>query len=127
VAFLSGFFGALALGLASVGLYGVMAYAVTGRTREIGIRIALGASRGDVIRMVVGEAMAPVMIGVAAGIAGALALSRLSATLLYGVAGADALSIALAAALMLAVALLAAVIPARRAARVDPLTALRYE
>jgi putative ABC transport system permease protein len=77
--------------------------------------------------MVVGEAMAPVMIGVAAGIAGALALSRLSATLLYGVAGADALSIALAAALMLAVALLAAVIPARRAARVDPLTALRYE
>jgi len=127
VAFLSGFFGALALGLASVGLYGVMAYAVTGRTREIGIRIALGASRGDVIRMVVGEAMAPATVGVAAGIAGALALSRLSSTLLYGVAGADALSIALAAALMLAVALLAAVIPARRAARVDPLTALRYE
>jgi putative ABC transport system permease protein len=77
--------------------------------------------------MVVGEAMAPVTIGVAAGIAGALALSRLSSTLLYGVAGVDALSIALAAALMLAVALVAAAIPARRAARVEPLTALRYE
>jgi predicted permease len=127
VALLSAFFGALALGLASVGLYGVMAYAVTGRTREIGIRMALGASRGDVIRMVVGEAMVPVVIGVAAGIAGALALSRLSATLLYGVAGSDALSIALAAALMLAVALLAAAIPARRAAHVEPLAALRYE
>jgi hypothetical protein len=127
VAVLSGFFGALALGLASVGLYGVMAYAVTQRTREIGIRIALGARRGDVIRMVVLEAMAPVAIGLVFGIAGALTLSRVFASLLFGVASADAVSIALATAIMLAVALLAAVVPARRAARVEPLTALRYE
>jgi predicted permease len=127
VALLSGFFGALALGLASIGLYGVMSYSVTRRTREVGIRMALGAQGGDVVRMVVREAMVPVTIGVAAGVAGALTLSRFVVSLLYGVAGADAISVTLAAALLFAVALLAAAIPARRAAHVDPLTALRYE
>ena len=104
-----------------------MSYSVTRRTREVGIRMALGAQGGDVVRMVVREAMVPVTIGVAAGVAGALTLSRFVGSLLYGVAGADAISIVLAAALLLAVALGAAAIPARRAARVDPLTALRYE
>src|SRR5208282_5836419 len=86
IAFLSGFFGILALGLASVGLYGVMAYAVTQRTREVGIRLALGAQRSDVIRMIVRESLVPVLVGMAVGLAGALALTRLVASLLYGVA-----------------------------------------
>jgi predicted permease len=127
IAFLSGFFGLLALGLASVGLYGVMAYAVTERTREVGIRMALGARRGEVVAMVVRESLKPVLIGMAAGIGAALALTRLMAGLLYGVAPRDPLSIAAAAAAMLVVALLAAALPARRASRVEPMTALRYE
>ena len=127
IAFLSGFFGILALGLASVGLYGVMAYAVTQRTREVGIRLALGAQRSDVIRMIVRESLVPVLIGMAVGLAGALALTRLVASLLYGVAPSDPVSIILAVAAMLAVALLAAAIPARRAGHVEPMTALRYE
>ena len=127
VALLSGFFGALALSLASVGLYGVMAYAVTQRTRELGIRMALGASGGDVVRMVLREGMAPVMVGIALGIGGALALGRLAASLLYGVDGTGAVSIGLAAAFLLVVALAAAAVPARRAARVEPVTALRHE
>ena len=127
IAFLSGFFGILALGLASVGLYGVMAYAVTQRTREVGIRLALGAQRSDVIRMMVRESLVPVLIGMAVGLAGALALTRLVASLLYGVAPSDPVSIILAVAAMLAVALLAAAIPARRAGHVEPMTALRYE
>jgi ABC-type antimicrobial peptide transport system permease subunit len=127
IAFLSAFFGILALGLASVGLYGVMAYAVTQRTREVGIRMALGARRGDVVRMVVAESLVPVLIGMAIGLAGAAALTRFIASMLYGVAPRDPLSLALAAAAMLAVALAAAAIPARRASRVQPMTALRYE
>ena len=127
IAYLSGFFGALALGLASVGLYGVMAYAVTQRTREVGIRLALGAGRGDVVRMIVGESLVPVLCGIAAGLAAALALTRLIASLLFGVAPRDPVSLVLATAAMLAVALGAAAIPARRASRVEPLTALRYE
>jgi ABC-type antimicrobial peptide transport system permease subunit len=127
IAFLSGFFGILALGLASVGLYGVMAYAVTQRTREVGIRMALGAKRGDVVRMIVRESLVPVLIGMLIGLVAALALARLIASLLYGVAPSDPALIALAAAAMLAVALLAAAIPARRAGRVAPMTALRYE
>ncbi len=127
IAFLSGFFGILALGLAAVGLYGVMAYAVTQRTREVGIRLALGARRGEVVGMIVRESLKPVLLGMAVGLAGALAVTRLVAGLLYGVAPRDPFSIILAAAAMLIVALLAAALPARRASRVEPMTALRHE
>ena len=127
IAYLCAVFGALALGLASVGLYGVMAYAVTQRTKEIGVRMALGAQRGDVIGMVLGESLLPVLAGMAAGLCAALALARLVAGMLYGVAPRDPLTIALAAAAMLAVSLAAAAIPARRASRVEPMSALRHE
>jgi ABC-type antimicrobial peptide transport system permease subunit len=127
IAFLSGFFGILALGLAAVGLYGVVAYAVTQRTREIGIRMALGAQRRDVVRMVVRESLVPVFLGLVVGLIAALILVRLIASLLYGVAPSDPGSILLALGAMLAVALLASTIPARRAADVPPMTALRYE
>jgi predicted permease len=103
IAWLAGFFGLLAVALASVGLYGVVAYAVTQRTREIGIRMALGAQAGNVVRMIVGDSLVPVLAGVAAGLAGALALARLVAGLLYGVAPRDPLSMALAAGGMLTV------------------------
>jgi ABC-type antimicrobial peptide transport system permease subunit len=127
IAFLSGFFGLLALGLAAVGLYGVMAYAVTQRTREVGIRMALGARRGEVIAMIVRESLRPVLIGTVIGLGAALAVTRLAAGLLYGVAPRDPLSLVLAASAMLIVAMLAAALPARRASRVEPMTALRYE
>jgi ABC-type antimicrobial peptide transport system permease subunit len=127
IALLSGFFGVLALGLASVGLYGVMAYGVTQRTREVGIRMALGARRGDVVRMIVRESLVPVLIGMATGLAAALALTRLIAGLLFGVAPRDPASILVAVTAMLAVSLLAAAIPARRASRVEPGMALRHE
>jgi ABC-type antimicrobial peptide transport system permease subunit len=127
IAFLSGFFGVLALGLASVGLYGVMAYAVTRRTREVGIRMALGAQRGDVVRMIMGESLLPVLMGMGIGLAGALILIRLVASLLYGVAPSDPGSIVLAVVAMLAVAIIATAIPARRATKVEPTVALRYE
>jgi predicted permease len=127
IAYLCAVFGALALGLASVGLYGVMAYAVTQRTKEIGVRIALGAQRGDVIGMVLRESLLPVLAGLAAGVAGALALARLVAGMLYGVAPRDPVTIVLAAVAMLGVSLAAAAIPARRASRVEPMTALRHE
>jgi predicted permease len=127
IALLAGFFGVLALGLASVGLYGVMAYGVTQRTREVGLRMALGAARGDVVRMIVRESMAPVLIGMVIGLGAALGLTRLVAGLLYGVAPRDPASIVFAVAAMLAVALAAAAIPARRASRVEPGIALRHE
>jgi ABC-type antimicrobial peptide transport system permease subunit len=127
IAYLSGFFGILALGLASVGLYGVVAYAVAQRTREIGIRMALGAQRRDVVRMVMRESLIPVLIGLCIGLVAALLLARFIASMLYGVAPSDPGSIAIAVAAMLGVALLAAGIPARRAAHVSPMTALRYE
>jgi len=127
IALLSGFFGMLALGLACVGLYGVAAYAVTQRTREVGIRMALGAQRGQVVGMIVRESLVPVLIGIAAGLAGAIAVTRLIAGLLYGVAPRDPLSMAPAACAMLAVALIAVAVPARRASRVEPMKALRYE
>ncbi len=127
IGYLAGFFGALALGLASVGLYGVMAYAVARRTREVGIRMAFGAQRGDVIRMMVGDSLVPVVAGVAVGLGAALALTKLLAGMLYGVAPRDPVSIALATGAMLIVALLAAAIPARRASSVEPTQALRYE
>ncbi len=127
IAMLSGFFGVLALGLASVGLYGVMAYAVAQRTREVGIRMALGAQRAEVVRMIVRESLAPVGIGMVIGLGAAFALAKLVATLLYGVAPGDPLSMGIAAAAMLAVSFGAAAIPARRASRVEPVQALRYE
>ncbi|MGD0773581.1 MAG: ABC transporter permease [Candidatus Solibacter sp.] len=127
IALLSGFFGSLALALASVGLYGVMAYGVTQRTREVGIRMALGARRGDVVGMIVRESLVPVLAGMAIGLGAALGLTHLIAGLLFGVAARDPVSIAAAVAAMLAVALLAAAIPARRASRVEPGMALRHE
>jgi len=127
IAWLAGFFGLLAVALASVGLYGVVAYAVTQRTREVGIRMALGAQATDVVRMIVRDSLVPVLAGVAIGLGAALALARLVAGMLYGVAPRDPISMIVAAAGMLAVALIAASIPARRASRVDPMRALRYE
>jgi predicted permease len=127
IALLSGFFGMLALGLASVGLYGVMSYGVTQRTREVGLRMALGAQRGDVVGMIVRESLVPVLVGMAIGLGAALVLTRLVAGLLFGVAPRDPASMLSAVAAMLAVALLAAAIPARRASRVEPGIALRHE
>jgi predicted permease len=124
---LLGFFGILALVLASVGLYGVMAFAVTSRTAEIGIRMALGAARADVVTMVLRETLVLVGIGAILGIAAAAASTRLLERLLFGVTPTDPLTIAGTTLLMLAVAALAAAIPAKRAAAVDPLVALRYE
>ena len=127
IAYLVGFFGVLALGLASVGLYGVMAYAVTRRTREVGIRMALGAQRVDVIRMIISDSLVPVFAGIAVGLGAAFALTRLVSAMLYGVAPHDPASMAFATAAMLVVALFASAIPARRAASVEPTEALRYE
>jgi predicted permease len=127
IALLSGLFGMLALGLASVGLYGVMSYGVTERTREVGLRVALGAQRGDVVGMIVRESLVPVIVGMAIGLGAALALTRLVAGLLFGVAPRDPASMLFAVAAMLGVALLAAAIPARRASRVEPGIALRHE
>jgi ABC-type antimicrobial peptide transport system permease subunit len=120
-------FGAIAAFLAAIGLYGVMAYSVTRRTAEIGIRLALGAPRGRVQWLVLRESMAMVAAGLVIGVPAALALTGLVRTLLYGVAPNDPVSFAAAVAGMVAVAGAAAWLPARRAARVDPLVALRYE
>ena len=127
MATLSGLFAALAVGLACVGLYGIMAYAVARRTNEIGIRMALGADRAHILRMIVGESVLLVATGVALGLPLALAAAQLVSGQLYGLKPADPGTIAGAILLLAAVAALASYIPARRATRVDPMVALRYE
>jgi ABC-type antimicrobial peptide transport system permease subunit len=115
------------LALAAVGIYGVMAMAVAERTRELAIRISLGAQRSDVLRLVLGRGLRLALAGVAIGLAGAFALTRVIAALLYGVSATDPLTFGLIAALLVVVALLACWIPARRATKVDPMIALRTE
>jgi len=120
-------FALIGLVLAAIGIYGVMAYAVSERTHELGVRLALGATSGDVLRLVFGEAIALATIGVAAGIAGAIATTRLMTALLFGVAPTDLVTFAALAGLLVVTALAASYVPARRAMRVDPMVALRYE
>jgi predicted permease len=124
---LVGVFAAAALALAAIGIYGVVAFSVTRRTQEIGIRMAIGARRADVLRLVVGEGARLALLGVALGIAASLAITRLLSSLLYGVSATDPVTFAAVALLLAAVALLASYIPARRAMRLDPNIALRYE
>jgi len=124
---ISGFFGLLALLLASIGLYGTLAYAVTRKTHDIGIRMALGAQRGVVIRMVLRQGLLLVAIGLAIGVGGAIGLTRYIASELYGVTATDPATFAAVVLLLALVALIACWIPARRAMRVDPMVALRHE
>jgi len=124
---LTGFFGIVALLLATAGVFGVMAYSVSRRTREIGVRIALGAGPGDVLGMILGQGLRTIFIGVAIGIAGSLALTRTVESLLFGVTATDPLTFGGVTVLLLAAGLLASYIPARRATRVEPVIALRYE
>jgi len=122
-----GVFAAAALLLAMAGIYGVMAYSVAQRTREFGVRIALGADAREVARLVLGQAVITAAVGVVAGIAGSFALTRVMQSLLFDVSATDPFTFAGVAVLLTLVALLASYIPARRATKVDPMVALRYE
>jgi predicted permease len=124
---LIGFFGVTALLLATTGVFGVMAYSVSRRTREIGVRAALGAATGDVLMMILGQGLRTIFIGVAIGITGSLALTRTVESLLFGVTATDPLTFGAVTLLLVGAALLACYIPARRATRVDPMVALRHE
>ena len=117
----------MALTLAAIGIYGVLSYGVSRRAREIGVRIALGARRVDVLRMVLGQAMVLAGVGAVAGVGAALATTRVLETLLFGIAPTDIVTFAAVPMLLVAVAVVAAYVPARRATRVDPIIALRLE
>ena len=127
VALLLGLFAALALVLASVGIYGVVSYSVSQRTREIGIRMAFGAKVRNVLGMVLREGLRLIFAGVAVGLLGAWALSRYLTSILYAIRATDLVTYVVAALLMTIVALVACLLPARRATKVDPMVALRYE
>ena len=120
-------FGLLALVLATAGLYGLMAFSVNQRRREIGIRMALGAQRNDILKLLIREGMLLTLIGLIAGLAAAIGLTRFLSTLLYNVSGLDLMTYVLMALLLAGVALLASFFPAREATRIDPIKALSYE
>jgi putative ABC transport system permease protein len=124
---LLGIFASVALILAAIGLYGVMSYSVSWQTHEIGIRMALGANRANVLRLVVQQGMKMALIGLALGLVGAFLVSRVMIGLLYGISPTDPLTFTGVSIVLLGVALLACLIPARRATRVDPIVALRAE
>jgi predicted permease len=127
IAKLSSFFGGLALVLACVGLYGIMSYTVNGRTKEIGVRMALGAQRKNVLWLILREAMILVIAGIAVGIPAAIASTKLISSMLYGLSGTDPVSMAVVILILGLIAVFASYIPARRATKVDPMVALRYE
>ena len=122
-----GIAGAMALALGMIGIYGVVSYTVSQRTREIGIRVALGAPAGNVLQLVLGQSARIIFAGVGIGVAVALGLTELMRSLLFGVSPRDPLTFAAVAGLLIVAALLASYIPARRAMRIDPIVALRHE